>query len=321
MRILDAKGNQMQLSDDMRSGKRNYADSLVENWIAPADGQYVIEIRDLHLRGGQPFVYALQVVASEPYFNLFADTDKTPISPGTTGVVYVRAERKNGFDGEIELAVSGLPAGITAHCGRILAGKAQDGCIIFEVAENATPSVVPIKITGRAHRGEADAQAKETATTTSLSADAVIYQEIYQPGGGRGHWPVESHVVAITAPGDIRHVTLSETDLHLKPGESKSIDVVIERAEGFDKNVLLEATYSHLNTIFGSSLPEGVTIDASKSTTLLTGGATKGRLTFKAADNAPPVGKQQVVIMANVSLNFVMKATYASQPVFMSIDK
>ena len=33
---------------------------------APANGRYVVEIRDLHLRGGPAFVYFLKVTRSEP---------------------------------------------------------------------------------------------------------------------------------------------------------------------------------------------------------------------------------------------------------------
>lgn len=332
LRVLDEQGNQLQLSDDMKIGKRNYADSWIENWSAPADGAYIIEIRDLHLRGGASLVYFIKATRSTPYFSLFADTDKTPIAPGTTGVMYVRAEKKNGFDGEIQLAVSGLPPGVTAHCGRILAGKAQDGCIIFEAADGIEPTVSAIVISGsQVQPAEEQTNEKQAADgqdvlsqagkaqAEQFEAIASVYQEIYQPGGGRGHWPVESHVVAVTAPSDIRKVTVSTDHVQLKPGESATIDVDLERAEGFDKNVTLEATYSHLNTVYGSSLPEGVTVDASASNTLLTGGATKGKVVLKAAANAPAVERQQIVIMANVSLNFVMKATYGSRPVMISV--
>ncbi|MCC6509792.1 MAG: PPC domain-containing protein [Pirellulaceae bacterium] len=323
VRILDAKGNSLQLADDMRVGKRNFADSWIENWSVPADGQYTLEIRDLHLRGGEAYVYAIQATPSQPMFLLFADTDKTPLSPGTAGVLYVRAEKKNGFDGEIQLGVSGLPAGIKAHCGRILAGKGLDGCIVFEVdpqaasagATSAKPLVAPIEITGTATWPVDEDQ------TVQLSAVANVYQEIYQPGGGRGHWPVDAHIVSVTAPSDIRQVNISQDDIVLKPGQTATIDVELQRAEGFDKNVTLEMTYSHLSTIYGSSLPEGVTIDSTASNTLLTSGATKGKLVLTAAATAPPVAKQQVVVMANVSLNFVMKATYASRPITLSVAK
>lgn len=313
LRILDSQGKQLQLSDDARIGKRNYSDSLIENWTAPADGRYILEMRDLQLRGGEGFVYYLNATRSEPYFSLFTDTDKTQISPGTTGVLFVRAERKNGFDGEIQLAVENLPAGVKAHCGRILAGKGVDGCILFEAAAESVPAVAEITISGTANLNAADEVSRQ------YTVQSVVYQEIYQPGGGRGHWPVDSHVLAVNDPGDIRQLRVSSSQLSLKPGESQSIDVEIDRAEGFDQNVTLEVTYSHLNSIYGNSLPEGVTIDAKASTTLLTAGATKGKITFQAAENAPAANQQQFAIMANVSLNFVMKATYASEPMTLSV--
>ncbi len=315
LRILDAKGNQLQLSDDMRIGKRNDADSKIENWTVPADGKYLIEVRDLHLRGGPPFVYFISVTPSRPSFSLYADTDKTPTTPGTNGVVFVRVERKNGFDADVQLHVDGLPAGVTARCGRILSGKGQDGCIVFKAANDAKPAVANVTIRGTAQGEDAEGNPQQ------LTSDAVVYQETYQPGGGRGHWPVESHAVSVDAPADIRGVTLSTNEITLKPGESTSIDVEIERAEGFDKNVTLEVTYSHLNSVYGDSLPEGVTVDKLASKTALTGGATKGTITLKAAANAPAVQSQQIVVMANVSLNFVMKATYASDPVTVTVSK
>ena len=41
----------------------------------------------------------------------------------------------------------------------------------------------------------------------------------------------------------------------------------------------------------------------------------------KADANVKPFEKQQIAIMANVSLNFVMKATYSSEPVFVTVKE
>lgn len=312
LRILNESGSQLQLSDDTRVGKRNVADSRIENWVVPSDGSYAIEIRDVHLRGGPSYVYYLDITRAEPHFTLFADTDKTPISPGTSGVIFVRAEKKNGFDSDIQLHVDGLPDGVTATCGRILRGKGQDGCIILTASGTTQPFATPIRIYGTAASGEEGAQRE-------LTADATIYQEIYQPGGGRGHWPVTSHVVSLGQPADIRKVSLSNHEVVIRQGESASIDVEVERASGFDKNITLEVIYKHLNSVYGDSLPEGVTIDKSASKVLLTGGATKGTITFTAAADAPPTERQVIPVMANVSINFVMKATYAGDPVFLTV--
>ena len=314
LRILNEAGKQLQLNDDMRRDKRSYADSLIENWTVPADGKYVIEVRDLHLRGGAPFVYFVQLTPSEPCFEIYADTDKTLLTPGTSGVVYIRAVRKHGFQGEIQLGVEGLGTGVTADCGRILAEKGQDGCIILHAADDAPMGISNVAITGTARHDIAEGQSQ------TLTANALTYQEIYMPGGGRGHFPVEMHSVSVGAPSDILSVSLNETEVTLKPGESKKIDVTIERAEGFDKNITLDVIYKHLSSVYGNSLPEGVSLDGNASKTLLTGKTTEGHITLKAAEGAPPVDRQQVPVMANVSINFVMKATYSSKPLFISVS-
>ena len=42
----------------------------------------------------------------------------------------MRTARKEGFTGDIQLAVEGLPAGVTAVCGPIC-GACQDGCVLL----------------------------------------------------------------------------------------------------------------------------------------------------------------------------------------------
>ena len=313
LRLLDSTGKQIQINDDLRDGKRTFSDSRIENWTVPADGRFILEVRDLNLRGGQEYVYFLKSSPANPCFRLFADTDKTLLTPGTSGVIFVRAERLSGFDGEIRLQVAGLPEGVTASEGRILAGAHLDGSVVLTVDKNAKPDVSNIEIRGVGSVKVADGQAED------LSVAATIYQEIYQPGGGRGHWPVETHSVSIGTPADILSVSVSPKEIMLKPGQSVTLDIELQRAPGFDKNVLLEVAYTHLNSVFGDPLPKGVTVDAAASNTLLTGGATQGKITLKAAADAVHAEKVQFAVMANVSLNFVMKTTYASPPIVLNV--
>jgi hypothetical protein len=314
MRILDEKGKELKLNDDLKLGKRTYSDSWIENWIAPADGTFVIELRDLHLRSGASFTYFLKVERSRPYFELFVDTDKTLLAPAMSGVIFVRVERKNGFAGEIQLELDGLPDGVSSTCGKILAGAGKDGCIVLTADASAPTAMTNITIRGKS------TYVAEGSEPIELSMVAQPYQETYQPGGGRGHFPVSAHTVSVGEPNDIRSIELSTYDLTLKPGQSKQIDVTLQRAEGFDKNVTLDVIYKHLSSVYGDSLPAGVTLDGGNSKTLLSKGATQGHITLKAADDAPPATQQQVAVMAGVSLNFVMKATYASKPLLVSVE-
>ena len=315
LRVLDEKGKQLALSDDLRLGKRNNADSWQENWIAPADGKYLVEVRDIHLRGGPRYPYFLQITPSRPYFELYVDTDKTQIGPGGNAAIFVRVERKNGFAGEVQLAIDGLPAGVTATCGRILAGKGQDGCIVLTADADAALSAADVLITGTATHEMPDKQ------PLPLSATAIPYQETYQPGGGRGHWPVQTHTVAVADYGDLRGITLSTYDITLQPGESQKIEITIDRSPDFTANVTLDMLMRHLASSFANTLPPGVTLNDKQAKSLLTGKTTQGFLTLTAAKDAPPVEKQQGVVLAHVALNFVMKWTYASPPVTITVAK
>jgi len=309
LRIVNDKGQTLIENDDARD-RYVHADSRIENWAAPAAGRYTIEVRDLHARGGANFVYFLSVVRSEPHFLLEIDTDKTLLAPGVASVIFVRADRKNGFAGEIQLGIEGLPPGVTAHCGRILAAG-KDGCIIVQAAADAKQTAVNLRIFGTATA--ADSKDKLTVTARPL-------QEIYMPGGGRYHYLADMHTLSVGESLDLKSVKISSTSIALKPGESKRIEITIERNPGFKGNVTLDTVYQHLSSIYGSSMPPGVSIDDKASQTLLSGEQTKGHITLKAATDAKPVQKQQVPIMAHVSINFVMKWTYCAEPLFITVS-
>ena len=313
LRILNAKGDRLVENDDQR-GRFVHADSKIENWAAPAAGEYIVEIRDVHLRGGPEFFYFLKITRSEPHFELEIDSDKALVSPGTNAAIFVRAIRKNGFAGEVLLSVEGLPQGVTANCGRILE-EGRDGCIILQGTPGAKPAAENARVLGVGQHKTADGKMVE------VKAVAQPLQEIYMPGGGRYHYPVETHTVSISEPLDLRSLKISPAAITLKPGESKRVEVAIERAEGFKSNVSLDAVYQHLSSIYGNSLPPGVTIDEKNSQTLLNGTQIKGHVTFQAAATAKPVEKQMVPIMAHVSMNFVVKFSYASEPLFITIAK
>lgn len=312
IRILNDKGAPTAEADDTVFNRVSSADAWLETWSAPADGKYILEIRDLHLRGGAQYTYAVQVLRADPYFLLETDTDKTLLAPGISGVVYVRGLRKNGFAGDIQLAIEGLPPGVTAVAGKILA-SANDGCIILQAAADAPVGSANIRITGTATHPVPNGE------PLALSAVAQPLQEYYSPGGGRGHFPVDLCTVSVADPMDIRSVKLSTQAVTLKPGASQKIEVTIERAPGFKGNVTLDVLYQHLESPFGNSLPKGMKVDGAGSKTLLTGEETKGFITLVAAPDAAAVEKQLVPVMAHVSINFVMKLTFC-EPLAVTIE-
>ncbi|MCE9605678.1 MAG: hypothetical protein K8U03_12360 [Planctomycetia bacterium] len=317
--IYDEKGTRLTESDDGQIHKMSYSDSILENWIAPADGKFIVEVRDLHLRGGEAFTYGLNVSRAEPYFTLHTDMDKVLIAGGVGAQMFVRVVRKNGFLGEIELKVEGLPAGVRAECGKILA-SGLDGSILFYAEPGTKPKAAPLRILGTGKHVPLPVKGEPVAANgPALTAVASPWQETYMPGGGRGHYPVDTLFVSVCNPLDVVKVTVEPTEVVLKPGESKKLEIAIERGAGFDKNLTLDLIYRHLASPFGDSLPKGVTIDEKQSKMLLTAKDTKGYITLTAAKDAPPVEKQLVPVMAQASINFVMKMSYCGAPLRVSV--
>jgi hypothetical protein len=317
VRLLNADGGVLREDDDFSFGKTQQSpDVKVEGWEAPADGTYFLEVRDVHLRGGAGFPYALKIMRTVPYFELLMDTDKTQLTPGTYGVLFVRAKRYHGFTGAIDLHIDNLPPGVTAECGRIQEGKGLDGAIVLHAPADAPLAASNVRVWGTATHPEGEGQ-----PPLELSADAEPFQEIYNPGGGRNFFGVETHTVNVGKPGDLLGVEVSETDLRLKPGETKTLAVKLKRAENMKHNVTLDMQFTHLEQVFASSLPDGVTIDRSAGKTLLTGSDTDGAIVLKVDPKAPPVERQLTAVMANISINFVMKWTYSSPPVFITVEK
>jgi hypothetical protein len=312
LRILNESDTPLIEVDDTTFDRLASSDPMIENWTAPADGMYTIELRDLHGRGGLDFPYAIRLTSARPYFVLEADTDKTLLAPNTSGVLYVKALRRNGFAGEIQLAIDGLPSGVDAVCGRILA-NGSDGAIWLRGRGDAPTGIGNVRISGVSTLLAAD------GSQETLLATASTMQEIYMPGGGRGHYPVDAHTVSVAQPMDIRNIAMSSTHIELKPGGSQRIEVTVERSPEYRGNVTLDLMLQHLEQPYGNPLPKGVTIDGGASKTLLTGTESVGYITLKAAADAPPVAKHLVPITVHVSINFVMKHTFSGDPVFISV--
>ena len=314
LRVLTADGGLLAEADDATYQRVLSADPYVERFAAPADGTYLVEIRDLHGRGGAGFPYALRIGPSSPTFVLEVDTDKTLLAPGLAAPIYVRALRRGGFTGDIDLGIDGLPAGVTAVAGRILA-TGNDGCLWLQAAPDAPAGWGNVTITGQATVTAAD------GSTSVIRGRADPLQEIYMPGGGRGHYPVDLHTVSVAKPMDVRGITVSSTAVLLKPGDSQRLDITVERAPDYKGNITLDMMLQHLETPYGNPLPKGVKVDGARSKTLLTAGESVGHITLTAAADAPPVERQLVPVTVHATINFVMKHTFASAPVLVTVTQ
>ena len=131
----------------------------------PADGTYRLAVRDLFggTRSDPANVYKLVVRKAAPDFALVGwawhtetrNADRAALSQpialrgGTTMALEIVAVRRDGFNGQIDLAMDELPEGVTATGLIIPEGKSR-GMMLVTAAENAPRSLSIARIFGRA---------------------------------------------------------------------------------------------------------------------------------------------------------------------------
>jgi hypothetical protein len=278
-----------------------------------ADGDHVLRVRDLNSKGGDRWVYHVELDVARPDFSIRCDPDKAMIGPGSSTAWYVQVTRTGGFTGAVQVAVEGLPPDVTAS-PLTIGPTMKEGVIVVTAAPTAAPAAEFVRLVASAKVKQADGN-EETLTRLVMPN-----QEIYSPGGGRAKFDVNLQAVAVTAPSDILKVVVSTTHVVLKPGQEVKIDVTVQRRADFDKGISLDVLLQHLGSVFGNPLPPGVTLDAGKSKTLLGVGST-GHIVLKAAANAEPIEDVPIAVLANVSVNFVVKIPYSSPAILISVRK
>ncbi len=235
----------------------------------------------------------------------------TGICPGSSAAWFIHVARTNGFTAPVKIEVQGLPKGVTAT-SLVIPPTMSQGLLVLTAAPDAPQDAANVQIIGRASVKTPDGR-EETLTRTVMPNE-----EIYFPGGGRGIFDVGLQSVAVTRPSDILKVNVQPAILTLKAGGEARIDVTIQRRPDYDKNVSIDILMQHLGSVFGNPLPPGVTIDESKSKTLL-GTASQGHIILRAAANAAPIENVPISVLAHVSINFVVKVSYSSPTILLTV--
>mgnify|MGYP001244675882 CR=1 FL=1 len=177
--VKDLQGVDDYLEDPPGPGRRGMSvydmktDDPAVRFVAPTDGTYRILVRNLsnYSRPDPRFVYRLAIHPSKPDFRIVAKPRLLPFSPdpnqnpptvwspllrkGGAELIDVMVFRGEGFDGEVQVSVDGLPAGVTSAPVTIGAGQ-NVGVVVLTAAENAAESMSLITILGKAKVGGAD---------------------------------------------------------------------------------------------------------------------------------------------------------------------
>ena len=131
LKIEDQTGKEQARGDD--TGRS--ADPEL-NWTAPADGTYVAVIADLIQRGGNDFVYRLEMNHPRPDFKAVVEGHAFRVEAGKGVDIKLNVSRLNGFAGDLLVVADGLPAGVSGTTAKV-SEKGGDVVLKLSAADDA----------------------------------------------------------------------------------------------------------------------------------------------------------------------------------------
>ncbi len=131
-------------------GGPGYGKDSIVYFTAPADGEYLIRVRDVRGEGGDKFAYRLNVRPPRPDFRLRATPENPNIPRGGSVPLTVTAFRMDGFNGPVEISVQELPEGVSATKAVIASGQDSATLLLSAAGQAKLDRALPLKIIGEA---------------------------------------------------------------------------------------------------------------------------------------------------------------------------
>jgi len=116
LKLTNAQGKQIAFNDDYEDKGAGLVTHQADSWLSvtlPAEGAYYIHLGDAQDKGGPEYAYRLRISDPRPDFELRAFPSNINVRPGGTVAFAVCAIRRDGFSGEIDLALKDAPPGFT----------------------------------------------------------------------------------------------------------------------------------------------------------------------------------------------------------------
>ena len=235
--LYNGKGSELASNDDADPNNRLNRDARLEFSFLDA-GDYSLAIRDLSRLGGPDYGYRLTIRKPAPSFSLSFDTDRPIVERGGAGALKITAKRWEGFDGEIQLEVLGLPKTISASPAVIKKGETQ-ASITLKCESSVAPEVFPIRVVGEAKINDQGVKqlARMQVRVSGIGPGFTTAQIVEVP-------------LAITEPVHF-NLEVGATQVPLVRGGSAEFTVTAKRREGFKTAIALVV----------ENLPAGVTAE------------------------------------------------------------
>jgi len=150
------KADGAQIADNDDAGG---PDSQVR-WAAPADGEYLVAVRDHLARVGRTTSIAssssgrAEPVARDPEFARNSqERNAVAVPRGNRFATLLRVARGD-FGGDVTLAAPELPAGVTI-ANDVIAGNVNEAVAVFEAAPDAPPAAKLVPVAGQSAKDPA----------------------------------------------------------------------------------------------------------------------------------------------------------------------
>jgi len=183
LRLTDASGNVLAWNDDhviednhlyenMAGLLTHHADSYLMAEL-PRDAEYFVQLTDSQNHGGPAYGYRLRIAPAQGDFALRVTPSSLSMRAGGIVAMWVHALRKDGFGGDIELALKDAPPGFELAGARIPAGRDRIR-ITLTAPANAPDEPVALQLEGRAQIGD------QTVSRSATAADDVMQAFLYR---------------------------------------------------------------------------------------------------------------------------------------------
>lgn len=272
--VLDQSGKTLVMNDDhVDKGAAlltHHADSRA-SFTVPADGTYFIRLTDGQNHGGKDYSYRLHLAPPRPDFELRVTPATINARSGSHVPVTVYALRRDGFDGEINLALRNAPRGFALSGARIPAGEEKVHLTLFA---GTAPSSEPIEL---AMVGTA------TIGGRTVAHPAVPAEDMMQAFAYNHLVPAQRLMASVTGRGGACRL-ISTPPLKIVAGGTARLELSAPTTVRGAENVMVEITDAPAGvtvqkaTLRGDVLTVLLACDASKAKL-----GTKGNLLLSAA--------------------------------------
>jgi hypothetical protein len=152
LKLTDANGKEIMVNDDTEDKGTglvtHHADSRLLVTL-PETGTYYLHLGDAQKKGGKQYVYRLRISARRPDFDLRLVPSAINARPGSTVPLTIYALRRDGFQDDIEIRLSGAPEGFELSRGIIPAEKESEE-LTLSVPRKLAEGIYPLTLIGAA---------------------------------------------------------------------------------------------------------------------------------------------------------------------------